>query len=64
MKEYTNVCSVQQLWAAVPEEEAKAPKEEQVQGREHRVAKPWQKFWDKRSDGIVTGMAIDEGEKI
>ena len=43
-------------------DEAKTPLDTEVQasGDEHKAKELWQRFWDKRPDGMV----IDEGEKV
>ena len=60
MEEFANVCSREELWAAVADEEAKIPLETETQGEEHKAAEHWLRFWDKRPDGMV----IDKKEKV
>ena len=57
--EYTDICSKEELWAGVAEEEAKTRLEEVVQGEEHKVTKVEERVWDKRPDGRV----MDRGAK-
>ena len=53
--EYTDICSKEELWAGVGEEEAKTALEEEVKGEEHKVMKAEERLRDKRPDGMVMG---------
>jgi len=53
-EEYINMCSKEDLWEAVAEEEAKTPLEGEMQGAEHDEEEELKRrFWDKRPDGMV-----------
>ena len=54
------MCSMDDLWAAVAEDEAKTPLEMEVRGEEHREEELERRFWDKRPDGMV----LDTEEKV
>ena len=60
MEEFANICSREELWAAVTDGEAKTPLETETRGEEHKAAELWRRFWDKRPDGMV----IDKKEKV
>ena len=60
MEEFASICSREELWEAVADEEAKSPLETKRQGEEHKAAELWRRFWDKRPDGMV----IDKKEKV
>ena len=47
------MCSKEDLWAAVIEDEAKTTLEMEVRWEEHREEELWRRFWDKRPDGMV-----------
>ena len=53
IEEYSNMCSKEDLWAAVIEDEAKTTLEMEVRWEEHREEELWRRFWDKRPDGMV-----------
>ena len=54
------MCSKEDLWKAVAEDEAKTPWEMEVRGEEHREEELGRRFWDKRPDGMV----LDKEEKL
>ena len=54
------MCSKEDLWAAVAEDEAKTQLEMEMRGAVHREEESWQRFWDKRPDGMV----LDKEEKV
>ena len=60
MKEYTSICSQEELWESVDDEEAKPPLKNKVQVEEHRAANQRRRFWEKRP----VGMVIDKEEKV
>ena len=60
MEEFARICSREQSWEAVADEEANTPLETEMQGEEHKAAELWRRFWDKRPDGMV----IDKNEKF
>ena len=60
MKEYTSICSQEELWESVADEEAKPPLKNKVQVEVHRAANQRQRFWEKRP----VGMVIDKEEKV
>ena len=59
-EEYINLCSKEDLWADVAEDEAKTPLEMEVQGAVHREEELKRRFWDKRPDGMV----FDKEDKV
>ena len=56
-EEYINMCSKEDLWRAVAEDEANTPLElgAKVQAAVHREDELKRRFWDKRPDGMVLG---------
>ena len=54
------MCSKEDLWKAVAEDEAKTPLEVEVQGAGHKEEDLKQRFWDKRPDGMV----LDKENKV
>ena len=60
MEELASICSREELWEAVADEEAKRSLETGTQGEEHKAAELWRRFWDRRPDGMV----IDNKEKV
>ena len=46
MEEFANICSREESWEAVADEEAKTPLETGTQGEEHKAAELWRRFWD------------------
>ena len=59
-EEYSNLCSKEDLWAAVAENEAKTPLQMKVRGEEHRKEGFQRRFWDKQPDGMV----LDKEAKV
>ena len=61
-EEYINMCSKEDLWRAVAEDEANTPLESgaKVQAAVHREDELKRRFWDKRPDGMV----LDKENKI
>ena len=61
-EEYINMCSKEDLWAAVAEDKAKTPLEMETEVQEvaHREDELKRRFWDKRSDGMV----LDKENKV
>ena len=61
-EEYINMCSKEDLWRAVAEDEANTPLESgaMVQAAVHREDELKRRFWDKRPDGMV----LDKENKI
>ena len=60
IEEFASICSREELWESVADEEAEAPLETGTQGEEHKAAELWRRFWDKRPDGMV----IDKKDKV